>query len=69
MFTELNDTHRLRYTCSKCNGTDIHFDAMLTWNEDTQQFDIDSVADYKVVCMGCFEDVEPSKAWIECPTS
>lgn len=69
MYTELNDTHNLIYTCSKCNGRDIHFDAMLTWNEETQQFDIISVADSVIVCMGCHEDVEPNKVWIECPTS
>ena len=69
MYTELNDRHRLIYTCSKCNGTDIHFDAMLSWDEDAQQFEVISVADSVIVCMGCHEDVEPNKAWIECPTS
>lgn len=69
MLEELNETHRLIYTCSRCGGDDIHFDAMVSWDEETEQFDIISVADSKIMCMDCYEDVEPKKVWIELHSS
>lgn len=46
----------IKYWCGECEGTQLTFDAIVTWSESKQDWQVEDIGEPYAWCAECFDD-------------